>query len=137
MCNISYGVYLPTEITSSTSFNVISIPFTSLLFLLYKDNPYASVNIFTAFLPSIVYLLINSATPFSKLTSSFFAALLTISSISVADNGSKNTSVHLDLNAGLISFGSLVVAPIKTKSAGAPLSNKYFIYFGVLSSSGS
>ena len=81
----------------------------------------------TAFLPSIVYLLINSGTEFSSDTSSFLAAFLTISWISLTPNGSKYTSVHLDLNAGFISFGSLVVAPINTKSAGAPFSNRYFI----------
>ena len=51
--------------------------------------------------------------------------------------GSKYTSVHLDLKAGFISLGSLVVAPISTKSAGAPFSKRYFIYLGVFSSSGS
>ncbi|MNI25147.1 hypothetical protein D3C73_787860 [compost metagenome] len=92
---------------------------------------------FTAFLPSIVYLLINSDTPSSRITLSFLAAFFIISSMSLTANGSKYTSVHLDLNAGFISPGSLVVAPINTKSAGAPFSKRYFIYLGVFSSSGS
>ena len=102
-----------------------------------NEYPYASDNIFTAFLPSIVYWLINLPTPSSNSTSSFSDALLTMPSISCEDNGSKYTSVHLDLNAGFIWLGSFVVAPIKTKSAGAPFSNKYLIYSGIFSSSGS
>ena len=83
----------------------------------------------------MVYWLIKCATPSSNVTSSFLAALFTIPSMSFDDNGSKYTSVHLDLKAGLICPGSLVVAPINTKSAGAPLSNKYYIYLGMFSSS--
>ena len=119
------------------SLSVICILSVLFELFLYKAKPYASVNIFTAFLPSIVYLLINSATPSSRVTPNLLDAFKTICSISLDDRGSKYTSVHLDRRAGFNSPGSLVVAPIKTKSAGAPLSNKYFIYLGVFSSSGS
>ena len=85
----------------------------------------------------MVYWLIKCATPSSNVTSSFLAALFTIPSMSFDDNGSKYTSVHLDLKAGFIWLGSFVVAPINTKSAGAPFSNKYLIYSGIFSSSGS
>ena len=136
LSNLSNGEYLPIEITSSTSFKVILLLSSSPL-VLNNEYPYASDNIFTAFLPSIVYWLINLPTPSSNSTSSFSDALLTMPSISCEDNGSKYTSVHLDLNAGFIWLGSFVVAPIKTKSAGAPFSNKYLIYSGIFSSSGS
>ena len=62
-------------------------------------------------------------------------ALLPISLISSVCKPLKNTSTHLDLIAGIISSGLLVVAPISLKSAGNPLSNISFIKLGILGSS--
>ena len=64
-----------------------------------------------------------------------FIAFDAIVLISGHSKGLKNTSTHLDLMAGDISSGPLVVAPISLKSAGSPLSNISFIYVGILVSS--
>ena len=92
---------------------------------------------FVAFLPSIQCSLIISETPSSSSTFSLFEAFITIVSISLDVKGSKYISAHLERRAGFISWGSLVVAPIKIKSAGAPCSNKNLTYLGTFSSSGS
>lgn len=46
-------------------------------------------------------------------------------------------SAHLDRNAGLICCGSRVVAPMRTKSAGAPSSKRVLMYSGIIGSLGS
>ncbi|HHY12755.1 MAG TPA: AAA family ATPase [Firmicutes bacterium] len=68
---------------------------------------------------------------------SLLTAPFTIFTIWAGVSASKNTSAHLDRSAGLISSGSLVVAPTSTKSAGAPWLNSRFTYSGTRGSSGS
>ena len=102
-----------------------------------KARLYASAKMFIALRPSIVYSAISSFTPSSNSTPSFFDAFTTISSKWAGINGSKYISAHRERSAGFMCRASRVVAPMSTKSAGAPSSNNFFMYGGVRGSVGS
>jgi len=91
----------------------------------------------TALRPSSVKSAIASGTPASISTCRRLAASSTIFTMWDSVSGAKKTSAARERIAGLISEASRVVAPIKTKSAGAPSSKSFRIYFGTLGSEGS
>ena len=120
------GLYCPNSITHSTSFLETSQrPST-------KATPPAICTIFTASLPLEAYLAISRSTSFSILNPPFNAAFLAILAISSTVNGLKKISTHLDLMAGGMSSGVLVVAPTSLKSAGSPFWNTSCIWDGIL-----
>ena len=90
-------------------------------------TPEQSCTKFITSLPLLQCLLIISRPLSDILKFILFIAFNAIVRISLHSKGLKNTSTHLDLIAGEISSGPLVVAPISLKSAGRPLSKTSFI----------